>query len=79
MTNQISVIKIGKGIKTYKQEINNILAATNGNIYEISSTSDIDTVIGKILDIKNINTASPRVCTDLSKDDTYNKIQAGYV
>jgi hypothetical protein len=48
MSNQISVIKIGNKIKSYKPEINNILSATNGNIYQITSEDDINPVIAKI-------------------------------
>lgn len=79
VTNQISVIKIGKGIKTYKQEINNILAATNGNIYEVNSSADIDATIAKIFDIKNTNISSAPLCTGTGSDDIYNKIQGGYI
>lgn len=79
VTNQISIIKVGNGIKTYKQEVNNILAATNGNIYEINSSADIDTVIDKIFDIKNTDISFVSICTSTDSDQIYNKIQAGYV
>ena len=48
-TNSISVIKVWNKIKSYKSDFNTILSATNWNIYEVNSVSDIDNVLAKIL------------------------------
>ena len=48
-TNTISVIKIWKKIKSYKSDFNTILSATDWNIYEVNSASEIDNVLAKIL------------------------------
>lgn len=79
VTNQISVIKIGNKVKTYKQEINNILSATNGNIYEVDKKSDIGTVISKIFDTKKWDTSFSTLCSSPLNDDSSKKIQAGYI
>lgn len=78
LTNQISIIKIGKKVKTYKQEINNILSATSGNIYEVNTSEDIDSAINKIFDTKNIRTQSGK-CIESDSDDNFDKVQAWYI
>ena len=54
LTDQISVLKIGSGVKSYKQEISNLLSATDGNIYGIDSEKDIEPALGKIFSVKRI-------------------------
>lgn len=73
VTNQISIIKVGKGIKSYKQDINNILSAANGNIYEVASKSDIFNIIGKIFAIKVQSEIHQCVTTNI--DENIKKIQ----
>lgn len=77
-SNQISIIKIGKNVKSYKNEINNILSATNGNIYEINSASDIDSAITKILNIQKDDKLE--LCqTGVVNDENNLKIQGWFV
>ncbi len=78
LSNQISIIKIGKKIKSYKQDINNIMSATNWNIYEVSSSEDINSTISKIFDIKKL-TNEQNECTSIENEDNFNKIQAAYI
>lgn len=52
VTNEISVIKIWKWIKTYKSDFNIILSATNWNIYDINDKTEISNVVSKILNKK---------------------------
>lgn len=76
MTNQISVIKIGSKIKSYKPEINNILSATDGDIYQIHSKDDINVVIGKIYGTSKRESFSAKVCSGEIYDENSKKIQA---
>jgi len=49
MTNKFVVIKVGRKIKRYKSDFTNLIAATEGNIYEIQNEKDIENVLHKIL------------------------------
>ncbi len=53
-SNNISVIKIWKKIKTYKSDFNTLLASTNWNIYEVNSINDIAPTLSKIFEDSNI-------------------------
>ncbi len=75
LDNKISIIKIWSWVKSYKQEINNILAATEGNIYQIETEKEVkDTV-------DNIMKESSRFelwneCTEYYNDNNTDKILA---
>lgn len=78
MTNQISVIKIGDKIKSYKPEINNILSATDGDIYQVRSKDDINAVIGKIYGTPKWENFTAKICSGEIYDENSQKIRAWY-
>ncbi len=79
ITNQISIIKIGRKVKSYKQEFNNLLAATHGNIYEMNSPDDIERTVEKIYTMNTEKSLVMPICTTESYDENSKKILAWYI
>lgn len=80
-SNQISVIKIWRKIKSYKSEFHTLLSMSEWNIYEINKSWDISNVIDKILEKRNENIL--KVCNNFNystnNKDNQLSIQAGLV
>jgi len=68
VTNNISVIKIWKNLKTYKSDFNTILSATNWNIYQIDTKEDILKTLEKILNNSN-ELVKLKECEKLNNDE----------
>lgn len=62
ISNNISVIKIWKKVKTFKSDFNTIISATNGNIYNLDWKQNINDVVSKIL-VKNTDAIRFKDCT----------------
>ncbi|MDD3302792.1 MAG: hypothetical protein PHN31_04485 [Candidatus Gracilibacteria bacterium] len=78
ITNKISIIKIGKNIKTYKSDLNTILSASQGNIYNLNNISEIEKIINTIKNNTSLSIKNP--CKKLPDEDiNAKKIQAGFV
>lgn len=79
-SNRIDIIKIGNGIKRYKTDITNLVAATGGNVFEISDKADISSVTKKIKTTDNLTLADTTNCIAAkSENKQREKIQAGII
>ncbi len=78
-SNRIDIIKIGNDIKRYKTDITNLVAATGGNVFEISDKADISTVAKKIKTADDMTLADGHCVTTASENKQREKILAGII
>lgn len=79
-SNRIDIIKIGNGIKRYKTDITNLIAATGGNVFEIRDKTDISSIAKKIKTTDNLTLANAKNCIAAkSENKQREKIQAGII
>ncbi len=78
-SNRIDIIKIGDDIKRYKTDITNLVAATGGNVFEISDKADISTVAKKIKTADDMTLADGHCVTTASENKQREKILAGII
>ena len=78
-SNHISVISLWSKVKKYKSEFNNLLAATNWNIYTSKITDDIIPIVDKIFNIQNGNNIQIQSCEKEIPTSLSDKILAGYI
>lgn len=79
-SNRINIIKIGPGVKRYKTDITNLVAATGGDIFEVKNKTDIDIVVKKIKTTDRMTLAHAENCIPpKSENKQREKIQAGII
>jgi hypothetical protein len=77
-SNEISVIQIGNNVRKYKSEFNNILSATNWNIYNLLNNENSSSVIDKIFS-KESNNLQIVSCDKEYNNDRVNKVLAWFI
>lgn len=73
VSNQLNIIQIGDKIRKYPSDMNNIISATSGNIYEISNSDQVDLAIAKVMNDEK----QPDSCITTSENEDIHRMLAG--
>jgi hypothetical protein len=73
VSNQLNIIQIGDKIRKYPSDMNNIISATSGNIYEISNSDQVDLAIAKVMNDEK----HPDSCITTSENEDIHRMLAG--
>ncbi len=80
LSNQLFILKIGKDVKRFPSEINSLISAARGDIFEITDDASLTLAIDKVFDPEFLDFTITSDCVDTpTNKEAIDKIQAGYV